>query len=200
MVLVLRALATLIGLLLLVVLAAAGLAAAIFSLQAGDGTLSLSQLASLLSLDDVRDSVGGWLTGLEAGGPVAVVAALSGAGAALLGLGLLIGALVPRRERLLIIERSPRGVLSAKRRAAASALQDLAQQPRVVLAAKVRVRPRRRRIGGRARVTLVHAQTPEPGRVLAAARGASEPLAEQLSLRLRLRRRRREQRRARRVS
>ena len=57
MVLVLRALAALIGLLLLVVLAAAGLAAAIFSLQAGDGTLSLSDLASLLSLDGVRDSV-----------------------------------------------------------------------------------------------------------------------------------------------
>lgn len=198
MVFILRALAALIGLLLLVVLAAAGLAAAIFSLQAADGTLSLSQLASLLSLQDVRDSVGGWLTGLEASGPVAVVAALSGAGAVLLGLGLLIGALIPRRERLLIIERPPRGVLSAKRRAAASALQDLAQQPRVVLAAKVRVRPRRRTIGGRARVTLVHAQTPEPGRVLAAARGASEPLAEQLSLRLRLRRR--EPRRARRVS
>jgi len=198
MVLVLRALAALIGLLLLVVLAAAGLAAAIFSLQAGDGTLSLSDLASLLSLDGVRDSVGGWLTGLEAGGPVAVVAALSGAGAVLLGLALLIGALVPHRERLLIIERSPQGVLSAKRRAAASALQDLSQQPRVVLAAKVRVRPRRRRIGGRARITLVHAQTPEPSRVLAAARGASEPLAEQLSLRLRTRRR--EPRRARRVS
>jgi len=189
MILILRALAALIGLLLLIVVAAAGLAAAIFSLQAGDGTLSLSQLASLLSLHGVRDSVSGWLTGLEADGPVAVVAALSGAGAVLLGLGLLIGALVPRRERLLIIERSAQGVLSAKRRAAASALGDLVQQPRVVLAAKVRVLPRRRAIGGRARVKLVHAQTAEASRVLAAARGASEPLAEQLSLRLRTRRR-----------
>lgn len=191
MVLVLRVLAALIGLLLLVVLAAAGLATAIFSLQAGDGTLSLSQLAGLLSLDELRDSVGGWITGLEAGGPIAAVAALSGAGAVVLGLGLLIGALIPRRERLLIIERSPAGVLSAKRRAAAAALQDLAQQPGAVLAAKVRVRPRRRAIGGRARLTVVHAQTAEPGRVLAAARSASEPLAEQLSLPLRVRQRRR---------
>lgn len=189
MVLVLRALAALIGLLLLVVLAAAGLATAIFSLQAGDGTLSLSQLAGLLSLDELRDSVGAWLTGLEAGGPIAAVAALSGAGAVVVGLGLLIGALIPRRERLLIIERSPAGVLSAKRRAAAGALQDLAQQPRAVLAAKARVRPRRRAIGGRARLTVVHAQTTDPGRVLAAARSASEPLAEQLSLRVRRRRR-----------
>lgn len=78
MILLLRALAALVGLLLLVVLSAAGLAAALFNIQAGDGTLSLSHLASLLALDELRDSVGGWLTDLEGGGPAAAVAALSG--------------------------------------------------------------------------------------------------------------------------
>lgn len=198
MVLLLRALAALIGLLLLLVLAVGGLATMLFSIQAGDGTLSLSHLASLLSLEELRDSVGGWLTDLEAGGSVAVVAALAGAGAILLGVGLLAGALISRRERLLVIERSPVGVLSARRRAAAGALQDLAAQPRCVLAAKARVRPRQRGIGGRARLTVMHPQATEPGYVLAEARGASEPLAEQLSLRMRVRGR--EPRRARRVS
>lgn len=198
MVLLLRALAALVGFLLLIVLAAAGLAAALFSIQAGDGTLSLSHLAGLLALDELRDGVGGWLGDLEGGGPVAAAAALSGAGAVLLGLGLLVGALIPRRERLLIIERSPKGVLGAKRRAAAAALQGLAMHPRSVLAAKARVRPRRRGIGGRARLTLHRAQTTEPGQVIAAARDESRPLAEQMSLRLRLRQR--EPRRRRRVS
>lgn len=198
MVLLLRALAAVVGLLLLVVLGAAGLAAALFNIQAGDGTLSLSHLASLLALDELRDSVGGWLTDLEAGGPAAAVAALCGAGAVLLGIGLLIGALIPRRERLLIIEHSPKGVLSAKRRAAAGALRALAEQPRDVLAAKIRLRPRRRGTGGRARLTLLRAHTTEPDRVLAAGRGESQLLAEQLSLRLRVRQR--EPRRIRRVS
>jgi len=198
MVLLLRALAALVGLLALGVLTAAGIAAALFNIQAGDGTLSLSHLASLLALDELRDGVGGWLADLEAGGPAAAVAALCGAGAVLLGVGLLIGALIPRRERLLIIERSPKGVLSAKRRAAAGALRALAEQPRDVLAAKIRIRPRRRGVGGRARLTLLRPHTTAPDRVLAVARGESQLLAEQLSLRLRVRQR--EPRRTRRVS
>lgn len=67
MVLLLRALAGLVGLLLLVVLATGGLAAAVFNIQGG-GTLSLSQLASLLALDELRDSIGGWLADLQGDG------------------------------------------------------------------------------------------------------------------------------------
>lgn len=189
MVLLLRALAGLVGLLLLVVLTAGGLAAAVFSIQGGEGTLSLSQLASLLALDELRDLVGGWLAALQAGGPIAAVAALSGAGAVLLGLCLVVGALVARRERLVVIERSPRGVLGARRRAAAGVLRALAEQPRDVLGAKVRVRPRRRRVGGRGRVTLLRAQTADGSELLTAARAATQPLAEQMSLRLRTRQR-----------
>ena len=107
MVLLLRALTALVGLLLLVVLTAAGLAAALFNIQAGDGTLSLSHLASLLALDELRDSVGGWLADLEAGGPAAAVAALCGAGAVLLGEG--------------------------SQRAGGGALRALAEQPRCLL-------------------------------------------------------------------
>jgi len=55
MVLLLRALARLVGFVLLLALAVAGLAAAIFSISGGDGTLSLPGLVELARLDDLSD-------------------------------------------------------------------------------------------------------------------------------------------------
>jgi hypothetical protein len=180
----LRLLAALLGFLLLVVLAAGGLVVAIFCLRGGTATLSLPHLAELLSLGDLRETVGGWFASLEAEGPAAVLAALCGAGAILLGIGLLIGALVPTRERLLVVERSDRGSLSVRRRAAGSALAALAERPRDVLKAKAKVRPNRNRAGGRARLTLVHADRDDERTAAQRARAQLDELAEQLSLRL----------------
>lgn len=184
MILLLRALARLTGFLLLAILAVAGLAVAVFSIQAGTGTLSLAKLSELVRLPGLRDTVGAFLRSLESDGPVAAVAALSGAGAVLLGLALLAGALVPRRERLLVIDGDGGGTLAARRRAAAQAIRALAEQPRDVRRAKARIRPRRTRPGGRLRVTVYRARTADQRGVLQAATQQLRPLSEALSLRV----------------
>ena len=55
-----RILAWVAGTLLLLALGAAGILAAVFSIQGGDATLSLPHLASLLGLDSLRDAIDGW--------------------------------------------------------------------------------------------------------------------------------------------
>ncbi len=158
MILVAHALARLIGFLLLVALAVAGLAAAIFCIATGTSGPSLGNLASILHLATLRDSVGGWLSQLEAPGALAVIAAACGLGAVLLGLLLLAGVVVPRRERLVQLASNGTGTLSARRRPLAQAARTLVEQARGVTEAKVRVRPRRSS-GGRLRV---RASRPEP--------------------------------------
>ena len=183
----LRTLAGLVGFLLLVLLAVAGLAAAVFSLQGGEGTLSYHNLASLLHLDDLDAELGPWLDSLEADGPTAVVAAIAGAGSILLGLALLVGALVPSRERLVILRRDERGDVVARRRAVGQAAAALAEQSRDVISAKAKVRPRRRGAGARLRLTADHARTVGNREVAAAVREQLRTLADALSLRVRVR-------------
>ena len=180
----LRLLAAVLGFLLLVVIAVGGVAVAIFCIRGGTATLSLHHLASLVSLPDLRDKIGPFLASLEADGPAAALAALCGAGAILLGIGLLIGALVPRRERILILERSDRGTIAARRRAAGNALADLAEKPREVLGAKAKVRPNRKRPGGRARLKLTEAAGTDERPKAEQARADLKDLAGALSLKL----------------
>jgi hypothetical protein len=181
---VLRFLAALLAAVLLAAIAVGGIVVAIFCLRGDSATLSLSHLSHLLSLDDLRDTLAGWLGSLEADGPVAALAALCGAGAVLLGIGLIVGALVPRRERLLIISREERGTIAARRRAAAGALTSLAERPRDVLKARARVKPNRSRTGGRARLRLVTATHPDERPDAVRARADLERLADSLSLSL----------------
>ncbi|MGI8623860.1 MAG: hypothetical protein ACR2NB_10365, partial [Solirubrobacteraceae bacterium] len=108
--------------LLLAVLAVAGAAAAVFCIQGGTATLSLHHLAGLLSLPDLRDAVRDFLDGLEGSGATAIVPLLGGLGAIVLGLALLAGLLVPRRERLVRLEDRPAGPILARRRALARTL------------------------------------------------------------------------------
>jgi hypothetical protein len=147
-----RAIARLIGFLLLVALAVAGLAAAVFCIGTGTSGPSLGRLASLVHAPELRDSLGGWLGQLEAPGSIAVVAALAGLGAMLLGLVLVIGVLVPRRERLVVLAHDDGGTLAARRRPLAQAAE---------------VRPRRTR-GGRLRVRATRPRPADPGEVRAA--------------------------------
>ncbi len=181
---VLRFLAALLAAVLLAAIAVGGIVVAIFCLRGDSATLSLDHLAHLLALDDLRDTVGGWLATLEADGPVAALAALCGAGAVLLGIGLIVGALVPRRERLLIISREERGTVAARRRAAAGALASLAERPRDVLKARARIKPNRSRAGGRARLKLVSATHADEHPEAQRARADLERLADSMSLRL----------------
>jgi hypothetical protein len=180
----LRLLAAVVGFLLLVVIAVGGVVVAIFCIRGGTATLSLHHLASLISLPGLRDKVGPFLGSLEADGPVAALAALCGAGAVLLGIGLVIGALVPRRERALIIDRGDRGTISARRRAVGNALVDLAERPREIIGAKAKVSPNRKRSGGRARLKLTEAAGTDERPQADQARTELNELGESLSLKL----------------
>jgi hypothetical protein len=187
---VLRLLAAVVGFLLLTAIAVGGVIVAIFCIRGGTATLSLHHVASLISLPDLRDKLGPWLESLEADGPAAALAALCGAGAILLGIGLIIGALVPRRERVLVIDRTDRGTISARRRATAGALSDLAEKPREIISAKAKVSPNRSRTGGRVRLKLTEAAGTDERPKAEQARTDLKDLAEALSLKLQTVRRR----------
>lgn len=160
MILLLRGLARLVTFLLALALAITGAAAALFSVQGGDGDLSLSGLARLVGLPELREQVGELLAAVEQPGSVALYSALGGVAALAAGVLLLIGALWPRRERLVVLARGEDGVLAARRRALGQAATTLAEQVRGVDARRVRLRPARRgRAGGRLKLKAVHASS-----------------------------------------
>lgn len=102
--------------LVLVALALAGLALAVFSIGSGDSALGLSALADHVQLASARDAVGGWLDDVEAGGSVADWSALGGALAIAAGLLLLAAAILPQRERTVTLEATEDGGQIAARR------------------------------------------------------------------------------------
>jgi len=161
---VLRALAHLVAFVLLAALALAGLAVAVFSLGAGPEGLSLPGLASLVRLPDLERLVGTFLAALEGGG-VRGPALIGGAIAVVGSLLLLVGALRRPAERLMVLEQGSGGRLAARPRALGQAVGALAETARRVTDAKVRVKPRRRGVGGRIRVTALHPPTAEPADV-----------------------------------
>lgn len=164
MILLARALVRLVSFVLLAGLAVAGLVLAVFCVGTGTTGPSLGGLASLLPAASVRDTVGSWLSQLEAGGSVALVAGLCGLGAVAIGLLLIAGLLVPRRERLVTLAADSDGTLAARRRPLAQAAQALVEQVRGVTEAKVRVRPRRTS-GGRLRVRAARPRPADAGQV-----------------------------------
>jgi len=182
---VLRALTRVVAVLLPAALAVAGLAAAVFSIRES-GNPSLPGLAQLLGLPAFERALGGWLAMLERPGPVAVVAALGGAGAVLLGLLLLAGVLIPRRERLVTLQRGEEGTVTARRRALGDAAARLAEQAEAVARARGRAKPRRRR-GGTLSVSAHRTRTGEPTEVRRATEEALRPLTGSLPLRARVR-------------
>ncbi|MEJ7718275.1 MAG: hypothetical protein WKF31_10045 [Thermoleophilaceae bacterium] len=157
---VLRALAHLVAFVLLAALALAGLAVAVFSLGAGPEGLSLPGLASLVRLPDLERLVGTFLAALEGGG-VRGPALIGGAIAVVGSLLLLVGALRRPAERLMVLEQGSNGRLAARPRALGQAVGALAETARRVTEAKVRVKPRRRGVGGRIQVTALHPPTAE---------------------------------------
>jgi hypothetical protein len=180
MILLARALVRLVSFVLLIVLALAGLALAVFSISTGTTGPSLGGLADVLSLASLRDTVGSWFAQLEASGSVAATAALCGLGAMLLGLVLLLGVLVPRRERLVTLDSGDQGVLAARRRPLARAATALVEQVRGVSDVHVRVRPRRR-AGGR-----VVVRTSDPDQVKAAVSEQLRALTDPFELKSRI--------------
>ena len=151
MILIARALVRLFSILLLLILAIAGIVLAAFCIGTGTTGPSPGGLANLLGLSEMHEAVGDWLAQVESPGPVALIAAACGIGAMLLGMLLLLGILVPRRERLVSLSSTDQGELAARRRPLAQAATALVEQVRGVTEARVKVKPRRRG-GGRMKV------------------------------------------------
>ncbi len=173
--------------LLLAALAACGLAIAVFSIGwSRTGDFNLPGLARLVHLGDLRDQVGELLRDLTGKGPVAGITVLLGLAAIVLGLLLLVGALWPRRERLVILERAGEGTLAARRRPLSRIAGALAEQTRGVTTTRVRVTPGRRR-GGRLVVRADHSRIQKPQDVRQRTRLALAPLTEAFGLRARVR-------------
>ena len=186
MILLLRAVARFVALVLLVALALAGLAAAVFSIQGGDGPLSLPGLAAHTRLPEVEQTVGDYLGQLEADGPLAKLSALAGAGAVVAGVLLLLGVLAPRRKRLVIFDNGEAGRLGARRRTLAGVAETLAEQARGVTEAKARVRPRGRLRSGRLRVTVSHPRNYQDREVEERVLSAISPLVDSSGLKPRI--------------
>ena len=150
-----RALVRLVSFLLLVTLALLGLAVAVAAVDPGGVT-------DLFDLPQLPDAVGGWFRDLAASGPIALASLLGGAGAVLLGLVLLAGLLIPRRERLVRLASSSSGTLSARRGTLAQIAGHLAEQVRGVTSTRTKVKSRRRG-GGRLKVRVDRPRTAPPG-------------------------------------
>lgn len=149
-----RLAARLLALVLLIVLAIAGAAVAVFSIQGGVETLSLPKLSSLVGLPGLRDSTAELLGAVEAEGPIALISASAGLAAILVGLLLLIGALARPSERLFRADDSAEGRIAARPRPLATAAAELAQGTDGVTGANARAKPSRG--GGRLSVKAVH--------------------------------------------
>jgi hypothetical protein len=174
-VILLRGVARLVAFLLLIALAAAGALVAVFAIQGGDSGLSEPGLAKLVHLPQLRGTLDSFLGSLEGGGPVAVATLLAGLGAILAGVLLLLGVLVPARERLVSLEDSGEGTLAARRRPLAQLARALADRAEGVDRTRVKVRPGRRS-GGRLRVRADARRGAEAPAVESAIGGALAPL------------------------
>jgi Family of unknown function (DUF6286) len=183
-VILLRALVRLVSFLLLLMLAVLGGAVAPFSIQGGDTGLSIPALAEIVRLPELRETLDGFLRALEGSGPVAAMTLLGATAAFLLGVLLLIGVLVPRRERMVALDSSERGKLAARRRPLAQLATALAERAEGVTQARVRVRPRRAS-GGRVDVRAERTPAAEPESVKQAVAQALEPLTGPFKLKAR---------------
>lgn len=149
-----RLAAQLVALVLLITLATAGLAVAVFSIQGGSEDFSLPELSRILSLPALEDSAGDLFTSLEASGPIALLTITCSLATIAVALLLLLGVLSGREERLFIADESEEGTLVAKRRPLASIAVALAEQARGVTGARASATPGRG--GGSIDVHVTH--------------------------------------------
>lgn len=159
-----RRIAPPLGLVLLALVALVGLAAVVFEIDGGRGTLSLAHLATLIHLPDARHYVGSYLHNLDAHKAATGIAIAAGIGAVIIGLLLLAGTFIPRRQRIVALATDQAGRIAARRRALAQAAATLAERPDEVANARARVRPHRRRPGAtvRVRATRTHPAPRKP--------------------------------------
>jgi hypothetical protein len=178
---VLRAIVRLLTFVLLVILALAGAAALVAAVTGGD-----PDVARALGLTAAGDAIGGFLTRLETGRGAVLVGLLAVA-AILLGLLLLIGALVPSRERKFVLLENERGRLCARRGALGDVAAALVAQPRRIAVEKVKARPARRGVGGRLVMSVASPRREAEGDITSTARQRLTPLTDRFRIRARVR-------------
>jgi hypothetical protein len=181
-----RLLSRLLGFVLLVLLAAAGLVAAVFCIQGDHDTLSLPALADDLSLGQLRDHVGGFLDQITASGPIAVIAVLCGVGAVVVGLVLLAATWLRARPRRIVLVRTEHGTLGALQRPLARLAASQAERPDEIARARARALAGRTGDGGRLRVRARTIEHTDPRRAQVQARASVAQLTDGLPLRLRV--------------
>jgi hypothetical protein len=185
--LLLRVLTRLTGVVLMLILALAGLGLALFCL---DGFIHLGSARPdrLLHLPVVRDHVGQFLRQVSAPGAAAGLALLCGVGAIVLGILLIAGLLAPRRQRLVVLERGgPEGRLAAR----PAPLRDMAGALAASAPGATAItRPRLRR-GGKLRsshltMTAARSRTHDPHKVERAIEERLQPLTVPFGVRARV--------------
>ena len=182
MVQLLRVIARLAALILLIALALLGLATAIFAIEGDSATLSLPTLARHFQLPQLRPVVGDWLAQLGAPGPTALISLGGGLAAIAIGLLLLVGIVVPPRERLLLYEEDERGLLTARPRTLSQIATALAEGVRGVTVTRARVRSRRRGCGGKLQLRATHVASIPNDQAKSAITEALSPFAESFEL------------------
>ena len=182
MVRLLRVIARLAALVLLIALALLGLATAIFAIQGDSATLSLPTLARHFQLPQLRPVVGDWLAQLDASGPTAMISLGGGLAAIAIGLLLLVGIVVPPRERLLLYEEDERGLLTARPRTLNQIATALAEGVQGVTVTRARVRSRRRGRGGKLQLRATHVASIPSDEAESAISEALSPFAESFEL------------------
>lgn len=110
-----RGLARTVGFAGLGALALVGLALAVFSVQGGDGPVSLTGLARHVGLPDLLDRIGSWLARLEDGSQVEWWSILGGSVAIAVGALLVASALWPRLVRTSTVADGAEGRLAVGR-------------------------------------------------------------------------------------
>ncbi|HLI61546.1 MAG TPA: hypothetical protein VKV21_17965 [Solirubrobacteraceae bacterium] len=183
--LLLKALARLIELLLMAAIALVGIGVGLYCLSLRI-SLGGAQPDRLLRLPAVRARVGHFLAGLAAPGPVALIALLCGVGAILAGVGLLFGLLGSRRERLLIIEDGDAGAggLYVRQRTIARMVRaETVLAPGVTGVRRARVHLARSGRHGRVRLLAVRGPHPDAATVDGAVHERVDPVIEPLGLR-----------------
>ncbi len=182
--LLLRALARLVGALLMLALALVGLGIAMYCF---DGFIGLGSARPdrLLGLPSVRRHVGHFLSQLAAPGSTAALALVCGLGAMLIGLLLLAGTLRSRRERLVVLDRDRSdGTLAATPRTLREMSRALAEDTKGATSVKrPKLRMSRRGTRGRLTVTASRARTSDRREVERAVKERLEPITEPFGLR-----------------
>jgi hypothetical protein len=183
--LLLKALARLMELLLMAALALLGLGIGLYCLSLLI-SLGSARPDRLLHLPLVRARVGHFLAQLAAPGPTATLALLGGIAAVVVGLGLLVGLLGSRRERLLIVEDDPDdggGLYVRQRTVSRMVRAETVLAPGVTGVKRPKVRLARSGRRGRVKVLAARGADPDPGTVDTAVHERVDPILEPLGLR-----------------